>query len=168
MSSSQKPPGPAAPGKQSGKQSVKTPGKTRPDPVRRRRFLQRCLGALGGIGSLMAVYPLIRYIEPPPEAEGANRVEIDRASLPPGTSRTVIYRGRPTIVVNTSDGYIAYNAVCPHLGCVVKWEGGTQSLICPCHGGIFGTDGSVQGGPIPGPLTAVELSVTDDKIIVGV
>lgn len=163
MSSTPKPPGSAVP---PGKPR-KAPGKKRPDPVRRRRFLRKCLGALGGIGFLMAVYPLIRYIEPPPEAEGGNRVEIDRDSLPPGTSRTVIYRGRPTIVVNTSDGYIAYNAVCPHLGCVVKWEGGTQSLICPCHGGKFGTDGSVQGGPIPGPLTAVELSVSDDKIIIG-
>ena len=164
MSSTPKPPGTDVP---PGKPR-KSPGKTRPDPVRRRRFLRKCLGALGGVGFLMAVYPLIRYIEPPPEAEGSNRVEIDKASLPPGTSRTVIYRGRPTIVVNTSEGYIAYNAVCPHLGCVVKWEGGTQSLICPCHGGKFGTDGSVQGGPIPGPLTAVELSVSDDKIIIGV
>ena len=164
MSSTPKPPGTDVPPGKPGQ----SPGKTRPDPVRRRRFLRKCLGALGGVGFLMAVYPLIRYIEPPPEAEGANRVEIDKTSLPPGTSRTVIYRGRPTIVVNTSDGYIAYNAVCPHLGCVVKWEGGTQSLICPCHGGKFGTDGSVQGGPIPGPLTAVELSVSDDKIIVGV
>lgn len=163
MSSTQKPTGSAVPGRKPRKE----PGKSQPDPVRRRRFLQKCLGALGGLGSLMAVYPLIRYIEPPPEAEGGNRVEIDRESLPPGTSRTVIYRGRPTIVVNTSDGYIAYNAVCPHLGCVVKWEGGTQSLVCPCHGGKFGMDGSVQGGPIPGPLTAVELSVTDDKIIIG-
>ena len=164
MSSTPKPPGSDEP---PGKPR-KSPGKTRSDPVRRRRFLRKCLGALGGVGFLMAVYPLIRYIEPPPEAEGGNRVEIDKASLPPGTSRTIIYRGRPTIVVNTSEGYIAYNAVCPHLGCVVKWERGTQSLICPCHGGKFGTDGSVQGGPIPGPLTAVELSVSDEKIIIGV
>ena len=163
MSSTPKPPGSEVP---AGKPR-KAPVEKRPDPVRRRRFLRRCLGALGGLGFLMAAYPLIRYIEPPPEAEGGDRVEIDRATLPEGTSRTVIYRGRPTIVVNTSDGYIAYNAVCPHLGCVVKWEGGTQSLICPCHGGKFGMDGSVQGGPIPGPLTAVELSVSDDKIIIG-
>jgi len=163
MSSPQKPPEAPAP----GKKPPETPGKKPVDQVRRRRFLQKCLGVLGGLGSLMAVYPLIRYIEPPPEAEGSNRVEIDRASLPPGTSRTVIYRGRPTIVVNTSDGYIAYNAVCPHLGCVVKWEGGSQSLVCPCHGGKFGMDGSVQGGPIPGPLSAVDLTVSDDKIIIG-
>ncbi len=163
MSSSKNTPGSAEP----GKQPRKALGKTRPDPVRRRRFLQKCLGALSGIGFLTALYPLIRYIEPPPEAEAGNRVEIDRASVPPGTSKTVIYRGRPTIVVNTAGGFIAYNAVCPHLGCVVKWEGGTQNLVCPCHGGIFGTDGSVQGGPIPAPLTAVEFSVTDDKIIIG-
>ena len=163
MPSSEKPPATAT----SENMATKSPEEPRPDPVRRRRFLQKCLGALSGLGFLMAAYPLIRYIEPPPESEGGNRVEIDRESLPPGTSRTVIYRGRPTIVVNTSEGYIAFNAVCPHLGCVVKWEGGTQSLVCPCHGGKFGTDGSVQGGPIPGPLSAVEVSVSDDKIIVG-
>ena len=163
MTTSQKPPRAPEP----GKKSEKAPGKKRPDPVRRRRFLQKCLGALGGLGFLMAVYPLIRYIEPAPDAEGSSRVEIDRAALPPGSSKTLIYRGRPTIVVNTPNGYIAYNAVCPHLGCVVEWEGSTQNLICPCHGGKFGTDGSVLGGPIPGPLTAVELSVSDDKIIIG-
>lgn len=163
MSSSQKPSGIPKPAKQFAKPS----SKVRSALVRRRRFLQKCLSGLGGLGFLMAVYPLIRYIEPPPDSEGNNRIEIDRETLPRGTSKTIIYRGRPTIVVNTPDGYIAYNAVCPHLGCVVKWEGRTQSLVCPCHGGTFGTDGSVLGGPIPGPLTAVELSVSDDKIIIG-
>ena len=163
MTSSKHPPG--AP--ESGNKPEKVTGKTRPDPVRRRRFLQKCLGALGGLGFLTAVYPLVRYIEPPPEAEGSNRIEIDRAALPPGTARTIIYRGRPTIVVNSPDGFIAYNAVCPHLGCVVKWEGRTQNLVCPCHGGKFDTGGNVLGGPIPGPLTAVELTVSDDKIIIG-
>ena len=133
----------------------------------RRGFLQKCLAALGSLGFLMAAYPLIRYIEPPPEADGNSRVEIDLNTLPLGSSQTVIYQGRPTIVVNTPDGYSAYNAVCPHLGCVVKWETRTQNIVCPCQGGKFGTDGSVLGGPIPGPLKPVSLSISNDKIIVG-
>lgn len=134
---------------------------------RRRNFLQKCMGGLGSLGFLMAVYPVIRYVEPPPESEGANRVEIDLAELPQGTSKTVIYRGRPAVVVNTVEGYIAFNAVCSHLGCIVKWTEQDQALICPCHGGKFDLKGNVLGGPVPSPLVPIPVAVAENKLIVG-
>ena len=119
------------------------------------------------MGFLMAAYPLIRYVEPPPESEGAKRVEIDLAEMPPGTSRTVIYHGRPAVVVHSEEGYVAFNAVCPHLGCIVKWAKREQALICPCHGGKFDLKGKVLGGPPPDPLISISVTIEADKLIVG-
>lgn len=143
------------------------PPKPKADPRKRRKFLQRLLGALGGMGFLGAVYPVIRYIEPPPESEGANRVEIDAGELPSGASRMIVYRGRPTVVAHGIEGYVAYMAVCPHLGCIVKWTPAEQVFTCPCHGGKFSEKGAVLGGPVPRPLTPVPVSVEGNKIIVG-
>jgi cytochrome b6-f complex iron-sulfur subunit len=134
---------------------------------RRRGFLQKCLGGLGGLSFLLAIYPVIRYVEPPPEAEGANRVEIDLTELPPGTSKTVIYRGRPAVVVHSAEGYLAFNAVCSHLGCIVKWTEQDKTLICPCHGGKFDLRGNVLGGPVPSPLVSIPVTVEVDKLILG-
>ena len=133
----------------------------------RRSFLEKCLAACGGIGFLCMSYPVLRYIEPPPETEGPNRIEIDSAELPTGTSTMVIYRGRPTLVVHGPDGFIAYSAVCPHLGCVVKWTESDEEFHCPCHGGRFDIKGQKLGGPVPGPLTAIKVQEVGNKILVG-
>jgi len=147
--------------------TLTVPGRKVSNPVRRRTFLQRILCALSGFGLLGAFYPVLRYIEPPPESEGANRVEIDAAELPPGASRTILYRGRPAVVVNSAQGYIAYGGVCSHLGCIIKWSPAEQVFICPCHGGKFNVKGVVLGGPVPRPLTAIPVSVAGNRVIVG-
>ena len=165
--SSQEPPNASGKTAASNPTPEKPPGKAPVKSERRRRFLEKCLGGLGGMGFLMAVYPVIRYVEPPPESEGTNRIEINLADLPPGTAKTVIYRGRPAVIVHASEGYIAFNAVCPHLGCIVKWTEQDQTLVCPCHGGKFDLKGKVLGGPVPSPLIPIAITVEADKLIVG-
>jgi glycine/D-amino acid oxidase-like deaminating enzyme/nitrite reductase/ring-hydroxylating ferredoxin subunit len=44
------------------------------------------------------------------------------------------------------------SAVCPHLGCIVRWNTLEGSWDCPCHGSRFGTDGSLLNGPALGGL----------------
>lgn len=136
-------------------------------PGARRRFLKRCLRAVGAIGAFGALYPIARYIQPPPEAEGANRVEIDTSEIPFGSSKTIIYRGRPAVVVNGPNGFIAFSAVCSHLGCIVKWTEQDQAFICPCHGGKFDQKGQVTGGPPPQPLVPIKVALNGEKVILG-
>lgn len=45
-------------------------------------------------------------------------------------------------------GLHLHSAVCPHLGCVVHWNGAERSWDCPCHGSRFdATDGHRLNGP---------------------
>ena len=36
--------------------------------------------------------------------------------------------------------------------CLYDWNSEKTQFLCRCHGGIFGADGSVAGGPVPRPL----------------
>jgi menaquinol-cytochrome c reductase iron-sulfur subunit len=46
----------------------------------------------------------------------------------------------------------AFAVNCTHLGCPVRWEAGAELFMCPCHGGVYYSDGNVAGGPPPRPL----------------
>ena len=68
--------------------------------------------------------------------------------LLPGTG-AVMRRGLKKVAVyKDRDGRVTeLSAVCPHLGCVVKWNGGEKTWDCPCHGSRFDTKGRVLNGP---------------------
>ncbi|HEY0029876.1 MAG TPA: FAD-dependent oxidoreductase [Bacteroidia bacterium] len=56
------------------------------------------------------------------------------------------------------------SAICPHMQCIVKWNGGEKSWDCPCHGSRFTYDGKVLNGPANGDLPYY-LSIKQPKII---
>ena len=47
------------------------------------------------------------------------------------------------------------NAVCPHLKCIVHWNGTEKTWDCPCHGSRFDTLGHVLNGPAVSNLEPV-------------
>ncbi len=58
-----------------------------------------------------------------------------------------------TVYAGRFDGaWVVFSATCTHLGCAVRWDRRRAEFRCPCHGGVFGVDGSVSAGPPPQPL----------------
>ena len=83
----------------------------------------------------------------------------------PGTARLVQAGGRPILVLCLEPGrFRGFSAICTHLGCVVKWDGAARRILCPCHAGVFGPDGSVVSGPPPRALPEVEVRVAGGQL----
>ncbi len=49
-------------------------------------------------------------------------------------------------------GYTAIDAVCTHLGCIVRLQPGGEEYRSPCHGSRFDLTGKVLQGPAVRPL----------------
>jgi rieske iron-sulfur protein len=75
----------------------------------------------------------------------------------------------PTDISLTDKGFVAYSAICTHLGCTVSWmanqESPTASFTeCYCHNSIFNPaqGAKVMGGPAPIPLAQIGVKVMQD------
>jgi rieske iron-sulfur protein len=79
----------------------------------------------------------------------------------------------PTDISLTDKGFVAYSAICTHLGCTVSWmanqESPTASFTeCYCHNSIFNPaqGAKVMGGPAPIPLAQIGVKVMPDGTLV--
>src|ERR1700675_2343974 len=133
---------------------------TPPDDLSRRGMLMK-LGLLfnGAIGAVLAV-PVVRYLLSPVIRERNTGYESWLAlgqldQFPAGQTRLATYR-HPA--ANPSDGETAkipcwvrnvdgatfqvFAINCAHLGCPVRWFPQSGLFMCPCHGGVYYSDGS--------------------------
>jgi menaquinol-cytochrome c reductase iron-sulfur subunit len=63
--------------------------------------------------------------------------------------------------------YIAISTRCAHLGCPVRYVQASEKFICPCHGGVYGKDGSVDGGPPVRPLDRFYTKAENGRVFIG-
>ncbi len=135
------------------------------EEVSRRGMLVK-IGLLfnGAVGIVLAI-PVVRYILSPVIRERRPGTEswlslgpLDQ--FPEGQTRLATYR-HPQ--VNPSDGetgnipcwvrrmggekFQVFAINCAHLGCPVRWFPQSGLFMCPCHGGVYYSDGSRASGP---------------------
>lgn len=69
----------------------------------------------------------------------------DGGILTIGLKKVAVYR-------DYDNNLQAFSAICPHLGCIVKWNSDEKTFDCPCHGSRFAADGTVTNGPATSDL----------------
>ena len=81
----------------------------------------------------------------------STRGEIDRGSgaiVRNGLHKEAVYRDEAGALYRCS-------AVCPHMGCIVRWNTVEKLWDCPCHGSRFDRYGKVLTGPSRADLEAL-------------
>jgi menaquinol-cytochrome c reductase iron-sulfur subunit len=68
---------------------------------------------------------------------------------------------------NKDQPYVAISTRCAHLGCPVRYVTASRRFICPCHGGVYGFQGEVTGGPPVRPLDRFYTKVEAGRVLVG-
>src|SRR3972149_5375112 len=102
--------------------------------MNRRAFVNLFLGGsfLGTVVSVL--YPVIRYLIPPRQTEAAAKriIAAKAGELAPNSAKFFRFGSTAAVLINTADGQLrAFSAVCTHLTCTVRYEGGTGTLFCP-------------------------------------
>jgi cytochrome b6-f complex iron-sulfur subunit len=135
----------------------------------RRRFIEVLLGT-GFLASLASfLYPITRYLVPPPlpDLGGQEVVAARVGELKLNSAKIFRFGTRPGLLVMTSAGdYRAFSATCTHLDCTVQYRNDQHDIWCACHNGIFDLNGRNVSGPPPRPLTAFDVHVVGEDIVV--
>jgi Rieske Fe-S protein len=135
----------------------------------RRGFLNLILG--GGAVAITGtiIYPLIRYLIPPPTTEsGVTSVLVGKVSdLTPNQGKIFKFGTKPGILIRTSEGkFKAFNAICTHLECTVQYRSDMKLIWCACHNGKYNLNGINIAGPPPRPLTPLVVHIRGEDIYV--
>ncbi|MFZ1890439.1 MAG: ubiquinol-cytochrome c reductase iron-sulfur subunit [Candidatus Binataceae bacterium] len=65
---------------------------------------------------------------------------------------------------DASGEFTAFAVNCTHLGCPVRWLPDANLFMCPCHGGVYYSNGTVAGGPPPRPLFQYPVRVNNGMV----
>lgn len=143
----------------------------REGPLTRRKLINTLLSVTGLSTLISFLTPVVAYLAPLGQdlLGSADFQTTDGTSIPPGdiaegTGIVGSLSGRPTLIIRKNGQFLAFDAVCSHLGCIVRWNASREAIECPCHGGVFNLQGDVTAGPPPAALVQVSLRVQDEKI----
>ena len=164
------------------------PGAYEGETVTRRRLFEGGALTAGGIASAAFGLPALGFAAGPLFSDDSPERFQDVGPEADFNARTYVARvitlvadageaGKTTIYVRKFDPsrdtdklrqpYVAISTRCAHLGCPVRYVQASERFICPCHGGVYGFDGTVSGGPPVRPLDRLRTRVVDGRVLVG-
>jgi Rieske Fe-S protein len=154
------------------------------DAPGRRRFLKLATCALGGGIGLVVAVPAVKYLLDPVGRrvvttgdEPIDLIAVDALHVGAAPVKvTVVARSVRDAWSTSTDvplGAVwltrtgeleveAFSSICPHLGCAVAFDPGSQHFKCPCHDSAFGADGARIAGPAERGLDMLEAKVDPD------
>jgi Rieske Fe-S protein len=136
----------------------------------RRRMVNWLLATSAGAFVLSVLYPVSRYLVPPPVGESTAAtvtLPLKPQEVKPNTGQIFKFGSRPAILVRTAAGELrAFSAVCTHLNCTVQYRPDLGHIWCACHNGHFDLNGQNIAGPPPRPLEAFSVNAREDRIVV--
>ena len=186
----------AEPPKQVDKQSRYTEGRGTAgafegETVTRRRLMEGTALAAGGIATMAFALPSLGFALGPLFEEtvpttwqdlGAEsdfgdtgyvpRVMNANAQIGDAGKTTVYVRRFNRDIDKVIEGqdpqpYVVISTRCAHLGCPVRYIQASQKFVCPCHGGVYDSQGAVEGGPPVRPLDRFYTRAENGRVLVG-
>jgi Rieske Fe-S protein len=138
-----------------------------PSPSGRRTFLRWCTAICGAIAGACLSIPVVGYlfglrnhsvdwvdlghVDDFPLNQ-TRRIDFDNPLRQPWDGITALtgvyvrYEGKND---EREDQFLVLSINCAHLGCPVSWFQQSGLFMCPCHGGVYYSDGAHASGPPP-------------------
>ena len=120
--------------------------------------------ALSVLGFLRNV---ILYLFPPSRKKKFHKYLVSKeGEIPVGKAKKITIGRKPVYVVHLPTGYKVLSGICTHLGCIIRWEEQKNRFFCPCHKGVYRSDGTVVSGPPPRPLDEFQVKIEKDLVFI--
>jgi cytochrome b6-f complex iron-sulfur subunit len=135
----------------------------------RRGLIRWMLGGGLSASAVSFIYPVLKYVMPPPAAEAAvtEAPAGKTQDLKPNTAKVVKFGSRPVLLIRVSEAeWKAFSGVCTHLNCTVQYHEARRQIWCACHNGFYDLNGRVVSGPPPNPLEELTVRVRGDELVV--
>jgi menaquinol-cytochrome c reductase iron-sulfur subunit len=145
----------------------------------RREVLTAVSVGMGGVTALIVAIPVVGALlapllrPQPPEWRQVGKVD----DFPVGTTTVVTFEDPSPLAWAgvasqtaawlrriSADQFEAFSVNCTHLGCPVHWIPDATLFMCPCHGGVFYSDGRPAAGPPQRALFLYPVRVRDSQV----
>jgi Rieske Fe-S protein len=102
------------------------------------------------------------------KSASGGKVIAKESGVPPGSAVSFSVSGQPAVLIHLKDGqFVAYSAVCTHMGCTVGYKKSSGDLVCPCHGSVYDPahGAKVLRGPAPRPLPKIPVKTQNGEVL---
>ena len=148
----------------------------------RRSFLFKVSIAVNALVAAAIATPVIGYLLGPIRKKGAYNSWIDLGQVSDyreGQTVLATYRNPDTNKWDGDTGKVAcyvrreaankftvFAVNCAHLGCPVRWFPQSELFMCPCHGGVYYSNGDRAAGPPERGLFTYDYHITGNKLMI--